>query len=104
MIKKKRYMTAVQVGRSGNVGLFLDEETADRKSYTLRSITMEEVEKLYETNVQPPITLNKTAAQGLMDSLWDCGLRPSEGFGSAGCLAAIQRHLEDMRTLIFSTG
>lgn len=42
-------------------------------------------------------------AQALMDSLWDCGLRPSEGTGSAGSLAATQRHLEDMRSLVFKT-
>lgn len=41
------------------------------------------------------------AAQELMDDLWRCGLRPSEGSGSAGALAATQRHLEDMRTLVF---
>lgn len=38
-------------------------------------------------------------AQALMDDLWTCGLRPTEGAGSAGALAATQRHLEDMRTL-----
>jgi hypothetical protein len=27
--------------------------------------------------------LNRTEAQALMDRLWDCGLRPSEGSGSA---------------------
>jgi hypothetical protein len=36
-----------------------------------------------------------------MDQLWQCGLRPSEGTGSAGSLAATQRHLEDMRALVF---
>ena len=40
-------------------------------------------------------------AQQLMDTLWECGLRPTEGSGSAGSLAATQRHLEDMRTLVF---
>lgn len=49
----------------------------------------------------PALTLNKTSAQQLMDDLWTCGLRPSEGTGSAGALAAVNRHLEDMRTLVF---
>lgn len=49
----------------------------------------------------PTITLTKQEAQILIDQLWDCGLRPSEGSGSAGQLAAVQRHLEDMRTLVF---
>ena len=38
-------------------------------------------------------------AQILMDNLWDCGLRPSEGSGSAGAMKATQNHLEDMRKL-----
>jgi len=36
-----------------------------------------------------------------MDELWQCGLRPSEGSGSAGSLAATERHLADMRKLAF---
>ncbi len=47
------------------------------------------------------LTLEREQAQQLMDSLWDCGLRPSEGSGSAGALAATQRHLDDMRKLVF---
>jgi hypothetical protein len=43
--------------------------------------------------------LSNTAAQQLMDELWSCGLRPSEGTGSAGSLAATERHLKDMRTI-----
>jgi hypothetical protein len=37
--------------------------------------------------------------QKLMDDLWDCGLRPSEGTGSAGALAAVEKHLGDMRKI-----
>lgn len=50
---------------------------------------------------EPSFVLGNTAAQALMDDLWHCGLRPTEGTGSAGALAAVQRHLEDMRTLVF---
>jgi len=50
--------------------------------------------------VEPIITLAKDEAQMLMDELWQCGLRPSEGTGSAGALAATQRHLEDMRAIV----
>jgi hypothetical protein len=49
----------------------------------------------------PTLHLNYESAQMLMDSLWDCGLRPSEGSGSAGAMAATQKHLEDMRRLVF---
>lgn len=46
--------------------------------------------------------LSNTAAQALIDELWSCGLRPSEGSGSAGSLAATERHLKDMRTIAMS--
>lgn len=51
--------------------------------------------------VHPFLRLAPEDGQALMDSLWDCGLRPSEGSGSAGSLAATERHLEDMRALVF---
>ena len=52
-------------------------------------------------NPDPICKLSPEMAQSLMDDLWDCGLRPSEGAGSAGALAATQKHLEDMRKLVF---
>lgn len=52
---------------------------------------------------QPVLTLMPEEAQALMDELWDCGLRPREGIGSAGSLAATERHLADMRALVFKT-
>ncbi len=48
-----------------------------------------------------PLTINYQAAQRLIDDLWNCGLRPSEGSGSAGALKATQGHLADMRKLVF---
>lgn len=54
--------------------------------------------------VQPPChRLDPNGAQRLMDDLWAAGVRPTEGSGSAGALAATQKHLEDMRTLVFRT-
>lgn len=50
---------------------------------------------------QPVLSLSITEAQALMDQLWDCGLRPSKGSGSAGALLATQKHLNDMRALVF---
>jgi hypothetical protein len=57
--------------------------------------------ELYGAEQRPFLTIDATAAQELMDTLWDCGLRPSEGSGSAGAMAATQKHLEDMRRLVF---
>lgn len=48
----------------------------------------------------PALRISGDEGQQLMDELWRCGLRPSEGSGSAGSLAATERHLEDMRALV----
>lgn len=39
------------------------------------------------------------AAQVLMDTLWNCGIRPTEGAGTAGTMAAAQAHLQDLRSI-----
>ena len=51
--------------------------------------------------VDPFMVMPLETAQLLMDELWNCGLRPSEGTGSAGSLAATERHLKDMKTIAF---
>jgi len=55
------------------------------------------------TEVEPCMRLSQDDAQTMMDELWGAGIRPSEGSGSAGSLAATQRHLDDMRALVFKT-
>jgi hypothetical protein len=50
---------------------------------------------------EPTMKLKNHVAQQLMDELWRCGLRPSEGTGSAGSLAATERHLKDLQRLVF---
>ena len=52
--------------------------------------------------VEPVIKLDVEYAQELMDSLWSCGLRPSEGTGSAGALAATQNHLKDLQKIVYN--
>jgi len=46
------------------------------------------------------LIINRTEAQGLMESLWKTGIRPRSGEGSVGQLGATERHLSDMRTLV----
>jgi len=52
-------------------------------------------------NAYPTFTLRDGDAQTLMDQLWKCGVRPSEGKGSAGQIAAVEKHLADMQKLAF---
>lgn len=51
--------------------------------------------------ISPTFSLSRDAAQRLMDDLWNCGIRPTEGTGSAGSLKATENHLEDMRKIVF---
>lgn len=66
------------------------------------SVVMTEVKDLIAP-AAPACRIDPETAQGLMDSLWQCGLRPSEGTGSAGSLAATEKHLGDMRKLVEKT-
>ena len=51
--------------------------------------------------VEPTLRIGRAEAQILMDDLWNAGLRPTEGSGSAGSLRATEKHLEDMRKIAF---
>lgn len=60
------------------------------------------------TIIRPAFELDKGQCQELMDSLWNNGIRPSDGVASTGQIGAmqnqiesIQYHLEDMRRLVF---
>jgi hypothetical protein len=51
--------------------------------------------------VDTTFVLSHIEAQVLMDDLWASGLRPTEGSGSAGALRATEKHLKDMRQIVF---
>ena len=51
-------------------------------------------------NPDSVFSLSMNEAQILIDSLWDSGVRPTEGSGSAGSLKATEKHLDDMRTIV----
>lgn len=48
---------------------------------------------------EPTLLMTNAEAQTLMDALWNAHVRPTSGQGSAGQLAAVQAHLQDMRLL-----
>lgn len=54
------------------------------------------------TEPLPAFSLRREEAQRFMDELWNAGIRPSEGSGSAGQAAAMKAHLDDMRKLVFT--
>ena len=82
------------------IHLYQRRNTAKEKAtYVPKPIEMEKHEA-YEL-ILPFFKMEPHEAQKLMDDLWDCGLRPSEGTGSAGALKAVQTHLADMKTVAF---
>jgi hypothetical protein len=60
-------------------------------------VPMDEMAQLPE----PLLRFDTSTAQGLMDELWKAGIRPTEGAGSAGSMAAALEHLKDMRRIAF---
>lgn len=52
---------------------------------------------------QPILTTNHEAIQSLMDELWHLGIRPTEGHGSTGQLAATEKHLDHITQLLDKT-
>lgn len=81
--------------------LLLERDAGGNRGRSIaKPVTMETVPD-HALISEPTFTLKPKEAQQLMDDLWQCGYRPSEGAGSAGSLKATQYHLEDMRRLVF---
>jgi hypothetical protein len=45
------------------------------------------------------LLMDDSQAQQLMDDLWQAGVRPTEGQGSAGQLKSTENHLKDMQDM-----
>lgn len=74
------------------------QRLANGQSAVGRSITMQTIEE-DEALGEPTFSLRYDEAQAMIDELWRVGLRPTEGTGSAGSLAATERHLKDMQAI-----
>jgi hypothetical protein len=94
-----KHLRAWRHGFSSSVYLTYYEVQGSGQVMAGKKLVMEAVEEGEE--YENFTLLPRTAAQELMDDLWQCGVRPSEGSGSAGSLAATERHLHDMRALVF---
>lgn len=82
---------------SDGVSIYMRQRTVGDGAVVARPVVMERHEP--HTFVEPMMRLGIPQAQQLMDELWQCGLRPTEGAGSAGSLAATERHLKDMQAV-----
>ncbi len=69
------------------------------EAFLAQPLTFEPAPEGFAPFPQPTMYLRDEEAQGVMDELWRCGMRPTEGSGSAGSLAATERHLADMQKI-----
>lgn len=79
------------------ISVYMRQRTVGHGAMVAEPVIMVMVEPGMRMN--PMLMLGIQQAQQLMDELWQCGLRPTEGTGSAGSLAATERHLKDMQTI-----
>lgn len=93
-LERTHFGSAISMGIASDPG---EDGSVDVAKF----ITYERME-LGLVAAEPLLKLDMHAAQNLMDELWHCGLRPSEGSGSAGSLAATERHLADMQKIAFA--
>ena len=89
----------MQSRRTDGLGVFIDWYRSPDNFLTIKEPLHFEKRDIYEETPQV-CNLSKTAAQQLMDDLWACGVRPTEGRGSAGQLVAVQEHLKDMKIIV----
>lgn len=78
----------------------LVRDTNRRVAFFAEPLTMKKHED--GALASPTLRLARQDAQQWIDALWSAGLRPTEGAGSVGALAATERHLADMRQLVFA--
>ena len=83
---------------SGNIQVRLMDDR-DGQLWVAQPVELKELREGYYA--PPFLTIDQTTAQMIVDELWQCGLRPSEGTGSAGALAATEKHLHDMKKIAF---
>ncbi len=81
------------------IQVFIDRWCGE-KAYTAKPLELRGRE-MFGTDGDPVFSMDQNAAQKFMDELWNAGLRPSEGTGSAGAMAAVQNHLADMQKIVY---
>lgn len=99
--KTQFFVERSDYGRIFNLHIFARD---DENLYEVHPVKFEKKDQTTNSKCSEPVLmLLQEETQRLMDELWRAGFRPTEGTGSAGSLAATERHLEDMRALVFKT-
>jgi hypothetical protein len=72
----------------------------DKKCFG-ETLIVKTVEENAGVSIPSLFDLTKDECIGLMDQLWDLGIRPSNGSGDNNAFESVKYHLEDMRRLVF---
>ena len=92
---------AQYVWQKNAIDVFFSVRGADKDClYLAETLRFTEVEQNMVID-RPTMRLTNADAQALMDALWTAGIRPAEGAGSAGQMAATEKHLKDMQAIAF---
>ena len=83
------------------IGIYI-EQIEGNKAFLAKPLEFNEEPAQIYAQQAPTIEVKSDTAQQLMDQLWTCGVRPTEGTGSAGSLKATEAHLDDMRVIVFN--
>lgn len=88
---------AARLFQMNRIGILVMTNMADGSQMIAEPLNLKRREP--HTQIESTLTLSLEEAQHLADELWDCGIRPSGAAGSAGAMAAVERHLQDMRSI-----
>jgi len=97
--QEKLSVHAVGQGTVKKTTTFVREQDDSLRFIGLKAVDITD-QPFVDIELGPAFSLSQEDAQVLMDSLWECGLRPVQGAGSAGQLDAVKYHLEDMRKIV----
>ena len=82
-------------------GLYVFRKRNEKNKVAIATnIEFKEVERF--TAHDPLLRMDDEAAQGLMDSLYAAGLRPSEGRYTVENVQSMQNHIDDLRKVAFN--
>lgn len=98
--------TLVRVRRNAifgdTIGIYLAYRSEDGKTRVPEVMSLKEREPGM-CDAMPTFELRPDTALRLMDELWHIGIRPTEGHGSTGQLAATEKHLNHVIRLLDQT-
>ena len=91
----------IDKGFKPTLEIFVYEDIGNGKIRVVQGDTIQTIDRNAPTDLKPTIELPREALQAFADSLDQMGIKPQKGF-LEGKLQATEKHLEDMRDLVFN--